>query len=350
MVTGEMKPSTFSETTIDLKALLRQFWQDRVLIVLVFLAVSGLSCIYAFVIAKPNYQVSSSILLHLPASATTIYGEYVLPSNNINDYSQFISSNDLITDLQLSGKYNTLTKEQLESSLAMAGTKDSSLLQLTVTHENPQLAHDLNRDLIQLFSNRIRMTLKKNALDYFTNDVETRLVSLDAQILKNKALLSGQQEILQKIEPTFVLKKALLSDPDAAASYAQIAGADLELLSDNVLSEEFLVGVYNQQQIKVVETENALISLQQSYASLKNWQNDLREEQQAYQDKSGTPAQAEWLGGSLDILADRFIILSNPSVPEDPIAPHRTMSVAIGAILGLMLGLLISFSKSWWRA
>lgn len=345
------------EDTIDLKELILHFWQDKVLISIILVFAILISILYAFVIQVPTYETTTAILFRVPAPVRTVdgdvysqtsYGQYVFPSQNVDDYFQYAKSNDLIAALQATGTYD-LSNEALASSITVKTTKDSKLIDLVVTQQDPAIALALNQDLTRLFIENLRLVFKKNALDYFSSQVATNLSITRDQITNLEAVYTSQSQLLTSMSPTYTLKKLLISDPVAAAALAKAQQIDLESLGDTVVAEEYLNESYDQLETQLTDTQNQLIALKQDQVKLVQQQAALQQEQVAYQQKIGTPEQASLLGGELDVLSSNLIVISQPTLPQKPVAPDRRMEVAIGALLGLMLGLGVSLVKKWWR-
>lgn len=349
--------SNYDEDSIDLKELILHLWQERVLISLILIAAMVLSFVYVFVIQDPVYETSTSILFKVPAPvktgegevySQTSYGQYVFPSQNAADYFQYANSNDLIAALQATGKYD-LSSADLRSNITVTTNKDSKLIDLVVKNGDSAMALAMNQDLARLFNENLRLVFKKNALDYFQNKIETDLVIKQNQITNLEAILANQSQLLESMKPTYTLKKMLLSDPVAASAYAGANQIDLENLAETVVEEEYLNDSYYQMESQIAATQNQLIALKQDLITLQNQKEALNQELALFTQKIGTPVQSELLGGQLDVLASNLIMISQPTLPQNPVAPDRLLQLAIGTLLGLMLGLAVAIVKKWWQ-
>lgn len=342
---------------IDLRELVLHLWKERVLISVILLITIGLSFVYAFIIQDPIYEASASILFKVPAPVKTedseihyqtAYGQYMFPSQNAADYFQYAKSNDLIAALQATGKYD-ISAAALRSGISVQTNLDSNLIDLIVKSEDPALALAMNQDLTRLFTENIRILYKKNALDYFQNKIDTDLEIKQAEVANLESILSTQNQMLKQMEPTYKLKKMLLSDPVIAAAYAKTNQTDLEHVAYTVIEEEYLNDSFVQLEIQITETQNQLIALKQDLITLQNQKEALNQELALYTQKIGTPAQSELLGGQLDVLASNLIVISQPTLPQNPVAPDRLLQLAIGTLLGLMLALVVALVKKWWQ-
>ena len=357
MNTIDDKLITPDEDIIDLKVLVHHLWQDRILIVAILVIAILVTSIYTFLIQEPTYETTTSILFKLPAPIKTeagethyqtSYGQYVFPSQTVEDYFRFAKSDDLFAAIQALGTYD-LSNEALKSSITVKTNKDSKLIELVVTQPDPAIALSLNQDLTRLFIENIRIVFKKNALDSFISQVNTNLTVTKDQLADLEAVYAAQSELLQSMAPTYTLKKMLVSDPLAAAAYAEANQVDLESLGETVVEEEYLNDSYFQLETTLTDTQNQLIELKQDLVTLEKQQANLQQELDNYQQKIGTPSQAELLGGELDVLNSSLIVISQPSLPQNPVAPDRMMQLAIGTMIGLMLGLGASLVRRWWH-
>jgi len=335
--------ATMDEDIIDLKELILTIWQDRVLVSIVLILSILLSAVYSFLVVNPTFEASTALLFKLPESVTTEYGVYEFPSQNINDYLQFATSNDLVAAIQSQGQYG-LSASALKSSITVKTTKDSNLVEIVTATHDPQVTFALNQDLARFFGENVRIIFKKNALDFFLSSQETKLALLEDQIQQLEAVLSAQNQTLSDLKPTYTVKSILL--PASGAPDPAVAGTEAE--SDIIFEEQYLVDRYYLLQMKITQNQNTLLELQQAYTSQLDKQQQLQQDQALYAEKIGTPTQSEWLGGQLDVFAGNLITLSQPAYPQEPVSPNHLLNLAIGAVLGLMLGLFLAIFKKWW--
>lgn len=335
--------STLDEDTIDLKELILTIWQERVLVSIVLVLSILLSAVYSFLIVSPTYEASTALLFKMPKTVTTEYGVYEFPSQNINDYLQFATSNDLIAAIQSQGQYG-LSDSTLKSSITVKTTKDSNLVEIVTATQDPQITFDLNQDLARLFGENVRILFKKNALDFFLSSQETKLALLEDQIRQLESVLAAQNQTLANQKPTFAVKSILL--PANSALDPAVAGTEAE--TDKIVEEQYLVDSYYLLQMEITQNQNTLLELQQAYTSQLDKQQQLQHDKSLYDAKIGTPAQNEWLGGQLDVFAGNLLTLSQPAYPQKPVSPNHLLNLAIGAVLGLMLGLFLAIFKKWW--
>ncbi len=335
--------ASMDEDEIDLKELILTIWQDRVLVSIVLIISILLSAVYSFLIVNPTYEATTSLLFQMPESVTTEYGVYKFPSQNINDYLQFATSDDLVAAIQSQGQYS-LSDSDLKSSITVKSSTDSNLVEIVTATYDPQVTFDLNQDLTRLFGENVRIIFKKNALDFFISNQETNLALLEDQISQLESVLAAQNQTLANLKPTFAVTSILL--PASNALDPAVDGTAAE--SDKTYEEVYLVDSYYLLQMEITQNQNKLLELKQAYASLLDKQQQLQQEQALYDEKIGTPAQSEWLGDQLDVFAGNLITLSQPAYPQEPVSPNHLLNLAIGAVLGLMLGLFLAIFKKWW--
>lgn len=342
----EMNHNDYDE--ISLKELILSIWSERKLIALVLTVTVILAGIYTFVIASPQYETTSALIIKKPVESSTPYGTYIFPSENINDYIQFIYSNE-ISD-RIIAKHNLdMSNKSFKNMITITQDKDANRFQVVVKHEDPEMAYQINNDLINQYVDSLRLTYKKQALESFIFDYQSQIESLNNSIEYKEAILTETSALLSTMEPVITLQKMLSSDPIAAAAYAERKNLDLASLSDDIMTEEVINDSYFNVEAQLVNTEVELITLRQDLKNKNKLLGELNTELESYNSLIGTENESQLLNGKLDVMAQNVFVTSKPYQPTNPVAPRKALNMAIGLVLGMMLGVFLGLFKAYWK-
>ncbi|SCZ79048.1 Wzz/FepE/Etk N-terminal domain-containing protein [Acidaminobacter hydrogenoformans] len=342
----EMNHNDYDE--ISLKELILSIWSERKLIAVILAVTVVLTGIYTFVIASPQYETTSVLIIKKPVETSTPYGTYTFPSENINDYIQFIYSNE-VSDRIIAKHGFDISSKSFKNMITITQDKDANRFQVTVKNEDPEMAYQINNDLINQYVDSLRLTYKKQALESFIFDYQSQIESLNNSIEYKEAILAETSVLLSTLEPVITLQKMLSSDPIAAAAYADRRNLDLASLSDDVMTEEIKNDSYFNVEAQVVNTEVELINLRQSLNNKNELLGELSKELENYNSLITTENESQLLNGKLDVMAQNVFVTSKPYQPDSPVAPRKALNMAIGLVLGMMLGVFMGLFKAYWK-
>ncbi|NDL66409.1 Wzz/FepE/Etk N-terminal domain-containing protein [Anaerotalea alkaliphila] len=333
---------------ISIKELILAVWGQRKVVVAVAALVFALAAVYAFAFNSPSYESSTGLIMKAPKEIVTRYGSYTFPSENIGDYTNYIYSTDVAR--RLIGKHQLgMTEEQFNRMVQVDLVKDSNQFAIKVSHEDPETAYTLNKDLVDAFIQNLRIAFKTNAVRTFSSEMETETARLENEIRVQEKILVGLTEVLESVEPVYTLQRLLVSDPVTAAQVANRFNLDLASLSDDRMVEEFANENYFLVQAQALEVQTALVKLREEQANKQLLKQELVEEQQLLTELLDTPKEGEILNGKLDVLANNLLITSPPILPQSPVGTGKMLILAIGAVLGAMMGLFVGFFLHYWK-
>ncbi len=333
---------------ISLKELMLSIWNERRLIAVVMAVTILLAGIYTFVIASPQYETTSALIIKKPIETLTPYGTYKFPSENINDYIQFIYSNEVAD--RIIEKHNLeMSNKAFKNMISISQEKDANRFQVIVKHSDPVMAYQINADLIHQYVDSLRLTYKRQALDSFLLNYQSEIESLNNTIEYNEAILTDTKALLSTMDPVITLQKMLSSDPIAATAYADRNNLNLASLSDDVMSEEVINESYFTIESQVVNLEVELINLRQSLNNKNQLLGELSKELENYNSLITTENESQLLNGKLDVMAQNVFVTSKPYEPKNPVAPRKALNMAIGLVLGMMLGVFLGLFKAYWK-
>ncbi|MNZ25527.1 Lipopolysaccharide biosynthesis protein WzzE [compost metagenome] len=341
-------PVRYDDDEIDLRELFAGLWAERLLILLVTLVIGGGAAAYAF-LATPVYEAKSSLL---PPRLSDIAGynigrteaelvEFkvadvysVFTRNLISEAARRSFFRDIylpsLSETQRAKAEDALWKRFNEKVLSVKAPDVETRpdhLDVQVEHENPQLATEWVNLFVQRAAARSRDDMQKNVL----SEIDTRVQSIERQIevLRNTAMKRREDRVAQLREAQAVAEAVGQEQPLITTLSASNAG---ELTSAQEGSLLYMRGA------KAIRAELKVLESRQS-------DDPFISELRGLQDR------LEFLQG-IDVKPDNvavFTLDSAAEVPETPIRPKKALILAVGVVLGGMLGVFIALARRLMR-
>lgn len=337
--------STRYNDEIDLRELFVSLWAERLRILVVTLLVSGGAAAYAF-LTTPIYEAKSSLL---PPQLSDIAGYNLgraaanLPNFTVKDVYQVFTRN-LISDAlrrkffrevylpalsedERAEHQDKLWKRFNEKVLSASVPDEKEhpeYLEVRVEYKDPELAAKWTNLYVKSAAELTSNNMQQNVL----LEIATRIQETERRIavLRETALQRRQDRIVQ-------LKEALAVADTVGISAPQVTTGRTS--SDGALSS-FVDG-----SLMYMRGANAIRAELQTLENRKSddpFITELRDLQ----------SQQAFLKG-IDVKPDHvaaFTLDSVAEVPETPIKPKKALVLAIGVVLGLVLGVLVAlFSR-----
>ncbi len=343
-----MPEQYYPQDEISLKELLTNIWNERKLVLLITILVIALAAIYSFFIAKPIYEATSELIIQSPSTASTLYGTYTFPSENPKDYINYIQSNDVAKKVIDNEKLES-TISGFQKSIKIDQDKEANRFLVTTSANDAKKAASINRNLVSTFIDMQRLTYKKYAIEDFINSYKRNINATEFSIESQERLLNERKKLLASIPPIYTLQKSLFNDPETAAAYADKFDLDLNTLSQAMLVAEHAKNIYLSMEETCINTESSLIDTKESLRKDKTRLAELEEEkvliEQALTDGNLEVA----LNGKADVFYNKIMLVSPALEPTKPVAPRKAMNLAIGGVLGLMLGIFAALFINYWK-
>lgn len=335
---------------ISLKELIIALWDGKKWIIGFTLLAIALAAIYSFAIAKPVYEVTSELVIQKPVEEPTRYGVYTFPSENPADYINSIKSGDVIKQVIAQHQLDTTVASfQKNITIANDAKQEESRFLITTTGNSAETAARVNNDLVQTFITSQRVKYKGYAIDRFIINYERSIDNTQLAIESKMRLLVEREALLKEIQPIYTLQKSLFNDPETAAAYADKFDLDLSQLSQSMLVEENARDIYLKMEEKYIELKDELISLKESLYTSNIKYQELLKEREAVTANLAKGDYAEILNGEVDVFADKVLVVSPAFEPQKPVAPRKALNLAIGAVLGFMIGVFVAFFINYWK-
>lgn len=144
---------------LNLKDLFNIFWSKKFEIILIIAIAVVIGFIYSYVLLKPEYKSTTSILLAKSNTAqaddgTITSSEITLNQNLVATYSDLIKTervlNQVINNLQINK-----TVEELQSNIQVSAKNDTEIIEISVTDEDSVMAQRIANEAAQVFITQI---------------------------------------------------------------------------------------------------------------------------------------------------------------------------------------------------
>jgi capsular polysaccharide biosynthesis protein len=331
------------EEEISLKELFLALWKQKVVIISITLIMALLTGIISVFFIPPAYHSKLNIIIHMPETFHTKYGDYTLPITSNDQYINLITSNDILIQTVDAMGYDTneVTIEKLREritigAIAKTNGMEQNSFDVTVEAGNPLEAQQLAQALFDNYMEFIDVTTVEGALNHFTTQFTTSLKSLQVSLDTTQKLLAKNEELLAETPQTINQKEAMNE------------------IESQVDAGEFIVleNVINPNYTKV---ENDIIGNKQAINSIENSirvQNEYLVELDSMRDRLSAYYETGDFKGlqsnMVSVTKSNIYLPSAAVVPSRKTSPSNAKNVILGTLLGGMVGVLAAFIKEYW--
>ena len=144
---------------IDLKELLSLFWSKKTQIILIILIFMLLGVIYTIGFVTPKYSASTTLVLasnNNQSTANTITAtDITVNSKLVSTYSEIVKSKNIIRQV-ISNLGMKLDEDSLRKNVTVSSVKDTELIEITVTNENPSYSAKIANEIAKVFTAKVK--------------------------------------------------------------------------------------------------------------------------------------------------------------------------------------------------
>lgn len=402
---------------ISLRELIDIVLDGKKIIAIVMCVTLLASIVASFFIMKPSYEAKTVLLtadvqvgntnLENLNNVIDSYNKY--PEMTVATYLEQVKSPEVLAQtietLKLKDKEeNPYTVQALASMIKVSNTKDTNLIDVTVTHKDPEnaanIANALGKSFINFITENIRNRSKEAAkllqeqlsieeknikeatarlTEYLAEsgnltEMKNEMNSIIKQITTFKAQLNNvENSIIIETETLAALRQAGIKNT------VKLDGISLDLNTSGSAGN-FEVGIRNNNAVesavlamKMANIETSLVSntsrkkvldaktksLMEELITLQTKiaeeeytynaiQRDLSLANQAYNAYQQRHKEAI-LTAATDLGSTSVVVSSSAIVPTSPVSPRKALNLAIGLVLGLMMGVMITFFMHYWK-
>lgn len=385
---------------IELRELIEILIKGKKLIAIITIAAILVAGVYSFLILKPTYKAQMVLMTSNlgnvdkntnidPSSVDKLLDAMSqLPSMNLETYRQQIKSPEVISktieDLNLQDKYSVTG---LASRIELETIDNTQMITIMMESGDPEEAAEIVNKLGENFTAFVSEKTLESAnksFEYIKNQMEIEKQKYEEALLELGEVLSrprGAQELELELKSSFeqiTLYKSNLNDLEIKKASLEKAIEESSKYSSNRgsmvvrpnLGESFNISFDDTNKVLKVdlaETEGRIESTKKQIAQL---QEHIEELQLEYQDKK---FEEDIVKQKVDInkqTYESFVakyeelrvretakvgelsisVVSYAYPPTSPSGPNKTLNLAIATILGLMVGVFVTFFKAYWES
>lgn len=337
------------EDEISLKELIMALVKNWKLIMAFIVVAAILALGYVMIIADEVYEASLEGTINVPEAASTRYGSYSFPTTNKMDYLNVVYSNAVIQETLDDLDLAEVSVNWFSDSISIETEEESTRFRIKITGPSPEESKHRLLTLVENFEDEIKTTYKETALITFIRDYEVNTKNLNEDLLQTEKQLEEMQIEFSDIEPVITLRKLVTSDPVYAAELAKDRGVTLESLSDEMMLEEEINPHYSSLQGTLIELRKQIQSIERNIEKNVRYTEELKNELMNIQTYILTGDATKVDPDMVNVMESSLHFSVSPNVPENPIAPRKTLILAIALVLGAMLGVFVAFFKEYWQ-
>lgn len=385
---------------IELRELIEILIKGKKLIAIITIAAILVAGVYSFLILKPTYKAQMVLMTSNlgnvdkntnidPSSVDKLLDAMSqLPSMNLETYRQQIKLPEVISktieDLNLQDKYSV---SGLASRIELETIDNTQMITIRMESGDPEEAAEIVNKLGENFTAFVSEKTLESAnksFEYIKNQMEIEKQKYEEALLELGEVLSrprGAQELELELKSSFeqiTLYKSNLNDLEIKKASLEKAIEESSKYSSNRgsmvvrpnLGESFNISFDDTNKVLKVdlaETEGRIESTKKQIAQL---QEHIEELQLEYQDKK---FEEDIVKQKVDInkqTYESFVakyeelrvretakvgelsisVVSYAYPPTSPSGPNKTLNLAIATILGLMVGVFVTFFKAYWES
>ncbi len=326
------------DNEIDLKDLLIIIWKRKYTIIGITMVFAILTGIISVFFISPVYETSANIVINMPETYHTRYGDYTLPLSTNDQYFQLLKSNDVlldtIEDMELEQK---ITLHQLSNMISMKqADKDATSFTYVVSANTSEESFYLAKTLYDNYFEFVDTMLKEQAVNYFYNNFSVELLSSEKSLEKEQQLLKQNQELLAQITKEF--KTANLDVID-------YLGKD----GNYILPEDTINPNYIKVEADAITNQQNINNLTSSIDITKQYLSQLEQEKENIQSYRENGKTEDNMIDMVNIVDSNIYMPSSLVAPTQKSSPRNMMNIAIGAVLGGMIGVFAVLFRAYWK-
>lgn len=290
------------------------------------------SGVYFHFIAKPIYEVNSSVLVSDQTNPDQIR------NIDLSPYVQQVKSSFIVQ--RLSKEINGIGYLDFINSLALNTTKDSNIVNIKARRNDPreatQIANIAAMELGSLIeiSSRLEMNIKyEKDLD----DVSIKLAASSKELQETKTQLDNTNEIL-------ITQKSLINDPNMLSIVSETAKIDIKSAAGLIMKSEdinpvfiSLKGKFSEKSIEVVKLDAESEALKSKIETNKDIVNEIQK-----QDRNISMDQF-----TQNVNKYKSVLITPAMEPQKPINSKANVYIVLAGIAAFFLSLLLVFSKEF---
>jgi len=327
---------------ISLQDLFMALWKQKVLIIIFTLAAAMILGIFSIFILKPVYHARLDIIINMPETYQTKYGDFLLPISTNEQYINLITSSEILKNTIEDMGYDTneISIESLRDRISIVQTNNNNAGQnsfvIRVAANNPQEAKLLAEVLYNNYIEFVDVLTAKGAVEYFIDYYSVQVSSLNVELKSNKALLEKYTELLASTPMTINQKEAIDS----------IKSADK--ISNIVIMENIINPNYTALEQDIIDIKQTINTIESNIDLYNTYLDELKAKKAEIEAYYNTGEFNEISNKIVRVTTSNIYLVSEPVAPSRKSSPNNFRNILIGAVLGAMVSVLAALIREFW--
>jgi len=147
---------------LDLKELFSMFWNKKAEIVFITLILMVVGIVYSYFFITPVYTASTNLVLAQSSSTISQTGDAGITTSDITmnsklvaTYSELIKTNTVFGQVASNLNIDENEAERIKNNISVSSVKNTELIEITVTNEDPNKASEIANEIAKVFSEKI---------------------------------------------------------------------------------------------------------------------------------------------------------------------------------------------------
>ena len=147
------------EEEIDLKNILKMFWDRKIGIIIIILLCIIAGYIYTTFFVSPVYTATATAILTSNSEAqegtTAVTQSEVTLNNSLLSTYRGIATSDSVVSKVISNLGLNISAEELKNQISVTSATNTQIIQITVENADPSLAAKIANEIRQVFTDRV---------------------------------------------------------------------------------------------------------------------------------------------------------------------------------------------------
>lgn len=328
---------------INLIELIMVLWKRKNIIITLTIVVAILTGMFSIFVLSPVYDTKLNIVISMPETYSTKYGEYTLPITTNQQYINLIKSNNVLINTINDMGYDTekVNLESLQKRIIVTendiNDENKNSFEVTVSSNNPEESLKLAQTLYSNYLDFMDAMTKERAINYYYNNFSVEIGLLENSLNSAKETLIKNEELLAQTPKKIEAGKANLE-----------IQTQLNSTSDYIVPVDTVNPNYIKIENDIIENKQSINNIENVIRMNKKYLEELDDEKSSIYNYYRT-GQTEKLNSSVIGLVETYLYLpSSPVAPTQKTSPSNALNIVMGAVIGGMLGIIVSLAKEYW--
>lgn len=326
---------------IDLRDLFIALWRQKLLIIIITVMGAFATGVISLSVLSPVYHAKLNIIINMPETHYTKYGDYTLPMSSNDQYINLITSNDIIRNVTDDMGYDSksISIEALRDRISIVKVDANDIqnsFEIKVAADKPEEARRFARELYDNYIEFIDVMIAEGVVEHFRDYFDIQLGVLEVELESNKEFLEKNMALLAETPLTINQKEVL----------GEIIASDNS--NDYIVMENIINPNYTALELDIISNKQELDSIENMIAKYNTYLDELDAKRLEIDKYYETGEFKELQNKIVRITKSNIYLPSEPVAPSNKTSPSTMKNIVIGGLLGAVVSVLIAFIKEFW--